>query len=310
MSIQISRIVFAALFALPVSCRAIAAPTDPAVPPGIESGGTPVALICVGIDYTREHVAKMLARDGEGEIIGYDFVDDDRRPFSTKTLDNKSGIMDVSEVILAEGQAATIVPIRANLDDLPSLVKAIGYAAQGPAKIIAIEKPLMGDAFIAAMTAASKRFPDHLFVVPVGFVETSTDGLATEGVANVDLPSVILSTGSTSEGQLHTVPPDLHFRQSCMGEPCPAVADVAIPTDTRFLPDTDTDNDNVYLSPSSVAFARTAALAARLSAVEPQLDGAAMKARILGLAKPLPGNPERKTRAGWIAEPWRHFWLE
>ena len=283
-----------------------AAQPKPPIPPGRDPGGTPVAVICTGINYNKEYIARGLARDGEGEIIGYDFVDDDRRPFATGSLAQRTDITDVSEIILAEGQAATLAPIRANLDDIASIGKAIGYAAQTPAKIIAIEKPLMGGQFIGLVTAASKRFPDRLFVVPVGYEGTEVAPDGTVPVPDVDLPNVILSTGSTPEGQLHPVllPPGIKLFD--LIEPNPGVADVAVPTDARFLPGT----ENVYLTNGSVAFARMAALAARLRAVEPELSGAAMKARILGLAKPLPGNPARKTRAGWIAEPWRHFWLE
>ena len=85
-------------------------------------------------------------------------------------------------------------------------------------------------------------------------------------------------------------------------EPAPGVADVAIPDDARFLP-----THYVYLNIGSMGFARLSALAVRLHAVEPDLNGAAMKSRIMSLAKTLPGNPERKTRAGWIADPMSHF---
>ncbi len=40
-----------------------------------------MVLLTRGLDYTRPEIAKLLARDGEGELIGWDFVDNDNRPF-------------------------------------------------------------------------------------------------------------------------------------------------------------------------------------------------------------------------------------
>src|SRR5215813_6387373 len=57
------------------------APKKPPVPPGRDPGGVAVALIGTGIDYTLPQVASRLARDGEGELIGWDLQDEDRRPF-------------------------------------------------------------------------------------------------------------------------------------------------------------------------------------------------------------------------------------
>lgn len=54
----------------------------PRVPPGVDPGGVAIAIIGGGIDYTRPEIAARLARDGEGEIVGWDFIDNDRRPFA------------------------------------------------------------------------------------------------------------------------------------------------------------------------------------------------------------------------------------
>jgi hypothetical protein len=302
MSGHISRGVFAILIVLIASGAAMAGPADPPVPPGMNSGGTPLALICKGIDYTRENIATILARDGEGEIIGYDFVDDDRRPYARSLTGN---IQDVSDIVIGEGQAASMVAIRANPQDAISLAKAIGYAAKSPAKIIAIDST-SGVGIAAVIEAASKRFPDHLFVVESGYVVRDAD--STNDARSVDLVNVIATTaanadGSYDEGRFDE--PGFRVPDQVIW-PYVGVADIAVATDFRSRD----KNHSLEVPPGSIALMRTAALAARLLAAEPGLNGAAMKARILGLAKPLPGNPEKKTRAGWIVEPWRHFWRE
>ena len=50
--------------------RAIA--KDPALEPGRDPGGVGVAILADGFDYTQPDLAKVLARDGEGEAIAWD----------------------------------------------------------------------------------------------------------------------------------------------------------------------------------------------------------------------------------------------
>ena len=72
-----------AAFAVWAAAPALAA--DPPVPLGQDAGGTAVAFMTTGIDYRDPAVAKALARDGEGELIGWDFVDDDNHTRDVKT---------------------------------------------------------------------------------------------------------------------------------------------------------------------------------------------------------------------------------
>ena len=69
-----------------VAATLLAASTEaqeakPRVPPGRDPGGVAIALIGTGIDYTIPEVAQRLARDGEGELIGWDLEHKDRKPF-------------------------------------------------------------------------------------------------------------------------------------------------------------------------------------------------------------------------------------
>ena len=60
---------------------ALAQGAKPSVPSGRDPGGVAIALIGTGIDYTLPLLARRLARDGEGELIGWDLEDKDRKPF-------------------------------------------------------------------------------------------------------------------------------------------------------------------------------------------------------------------------------------
>src|SRR4029079_9055021 len=55
----------------------------PRVPPGRAPGGVAIALISTGIDYTIPEIAQRLARDGEGELVGWGPGGQGRRTLDT-----------------------------------------------------------------------------------------------------------------------------------------------------------------------------------------------------------------------------------
>lgn len=259
---------------------------DPAVPAGRNHGGYPVAIIGAGIDYTLGAVGQMLARDGEGEIIGYDLIDDDRRPFGS------GAETDAAEILLAEGQAATLVVVRASVLQPPQLVRAIAYAARSPARIIAVFARASDPDVENVLAAAALQFPTHLFLASVAGGDLPPMPVTQERAAN------LMIVTNAADG---AVPADSSRDQK-------AYADVAI--DTSNLWDRSAALPGAKAGPQEIVLARTAALAARLLAVESGATAAELKARILALAEPLPTAKTGSARSGWIAQPRRHFWLE
>jgi hypothetical protein len=114
---------------------------DPPVPAGKDPGGAAVALITAGIDYTLPEIARALARDGEGELIGWDFVDNDRRPFAPsqdKTPANAGGGETTQGTALAKllaGSSMRLVPVRVDAADPLSLARAAAFVARTPARV-------------------------------------------------------------------------------------------------------------------------------------------------------------------------------
>lgn len=257
---------------------------DPPVPAGRDPGGYPVAIIGSGIDYTLRNVGQMLARDGEGEIIGYDFIDDDRRPYAT------GAETDAAEILLGEGQAATLVIVRANVRQQQSIVQAIGYATQSPAKIVAIFAPASDPAVASVLAAAAERFPQHLFIASVEIGATT----AAEAPRAANL--LIVTNAATDE-----VP-------AAPGRDQIAVADIAVATSGLW--ERPASLPEATATPTQIALARATALAARLIAVDTDATAADLKSRIIGLAEPSPEPSKNLARNGWIPRPRRHFWLE
>ena len=72
------RLVAAVAVVLAIVGSAAAQPKKPKLPPGLDPGGVAIVLLTTGIDYTKPELAVRLARDGEGELIGWDAVDGDK----------------------------------------------------------------------------------------------------------------------------------------------------------------------------------------------------------------------------------------
>ena len=142
----------------------------PAVPPGRDPGGVAIALLSTGIDYTIPEVVQRLARDGEGELIGWDLVDKDRKPFDkskggTRPEWGGDGTALVRS-ILTPGKR--VIPVRIDPADPVSLARAVAFVAQTPARIVVV--PMWGpDKTVwEPFRQAATHFTDLLFIVAAG----------------------------------------------------------------------------------------------------------------------------------------------
>lgn len=197
---------------------------DPKVPPGQDPGGPALALIGGGVDYTSADIAHRLARDGEGEPISWDLIDNDRTAFaraiakeqnsapvekgaaddkrgasSESALANSSGTnLDPSaqvvnhddtrsaELLLSAYTKARLIPVRLPPADPHALAKAIAFATGTPARIIAITQPLSAEPLQDVVRQAAMRFRDHVFVV-AGDIPNATAGGASSDATSKPL---------------------------------------------------------------------------------------------------------------------------
>lgn len=216
----------------------------PRVPIGIDPGGTIIAIAAdTGIDYTQKDIASRLARDGEGEVIGWDFVDNDRQPYSA--LATASVTTDLARLLIAESPASRLAVFRAKPGDKIALGRLAVYAAQSRSRIVILTSSSTTrgdwDAFAEAVT----HFKELLVITPLE--PTSATFPAALGLAN------ILSVTAPAKAE----PPH---------SPSNVQPDIALASGAP----------NAY-----AAAARLAAMAVRLSASEPTLPGAALKRRII-----------------------------
>ena len=150
-----------ALFCLALAALAFAPAAyadDPALKPGLDPGGTAVAILADGFDYTNAALAKVLARDGEGEAIAWDAVDQDHRPYAAE------GLGTAAALAAAAGGGVRIVQVRVDTKDAASLARGIAFAVQTPARIVLAVLPEAGPADHGVLIAAARKFEKPLFI--------------------------------------------------------------------------------------------------------------------------------------------------
>jgi hypothetical protein len=238
--------IMAVLLAQPAQARDV----KPPLPPGRDPGGLAVALLS-GVDYTLPELAARLARDGEGELIGWDFADDDRRPFERRWP--AAGASATSLALKIAGAGRRIIPVRIG-EGARGLAQAVAFIARTPAKIAAVpmwanptpDWPVFGE--------AAERAPQVLFVVAAGDDGRDLDADPAYRV-DLDLPNALLVTAATTDGSMRLQ------QKSNWGA---RTVDVMAPAST-----------------SADAIAVVVAAAASVLAAEPTLDGAGLKRLLL-----------------------------
>jgi hypothetical protein len=151
------------------SGTAAEAQRDPPLPPGRDPGGVAIAILGTGIDYTLPEIARRLARDGEGELVGWDLVDNDNRPFRSSRAAPNAGTWGASMTALGLEIGAPgrrIVPVRIDPDDPRSLARAVAFLAQTRARIVVVPTWSRRQADWEPFRQAATHFKDLLFVVP------------------------------------------------------------------------------------------------------------------------------------------------
>lgn len=142
----------------------------PKLPAGLDPGGVAIAILTTGLDYRSEDIARRLARDGEGDLIGWDLVDRDNRPFNPAAAETPATLGgDANGLVRAFGQSGRrVVPVRIDTRDPVSLAKAASFVSHTPARIVVVPMWTSSADAWATFGMAIKAFPDLLFIVAAG----------------------------------------------------------------------------------------------------------------------------------------------
>lgn len=298
----------AAALAAAAVCPALGEP-DPKVPPGRDPSGIAIALIGPGVDYRRPDVAQRLARDGEGEIIGWDFVDNDFRPFEPnpcaqgQTCSGRDASrVRLAEQLIAETRDTRLIVLRAKDGDRQGFAAAILFAARSPARII----PLMaanagGEApDWDLIVQAARRFSNLLFIVP-RYGAAGPPG----ALDNLEIGNLLVVAAAEESGDAGLA----------AGSPSPSgpPPDVAVvvrrgPSPGPRDPDRPGQHPSEARDRAEQAVARLAALAARASADDPMHDAFTLKRRLLSIAAgPAGGTGGKALAKPFVIDPGDHL---
>ncbi|MEM8975998.1 MAG: hypothetical protein AAGD43_28365 [Pseudomonadota bacterium] len=151
--------------------------SEPKVPPGLDPGGVAIALLGDGVDYTKPELAKRLARDGEGDLIAWDFVDNDIRPYA------KAGqsTVDAEYIISASGAVSLVIVKEPAGNNAAAIGHMSTFVVRTPARIVAWPDGRPERVDWPVLFQAAQRFKDRLFIVP-GPVRPEDAGKAGDNV--------------------------------------------------------------------------------------------------------------------------------
>jgi hypothetical protein len=110
--------------------------TDPKVPPGTaHQDRVPLAVLTTGFDYTQPAIAARLARDGEGEIVGWDVPGNDRFPYAA-TGDTE--LIAAIAALMPEDAPVSLLPVKVDPVDPTSLARGLAFVARTPARTVLV----------------------------------------------------------------------------------------------------------------------------------------------------------------------------
>lgn len=246
---------------------------DPPVPPGRDPEGTTVALLDTGVNYLQPAIAERLARDAGGAALGWDFWDDDPRPFDANPLLSpfhpaRHGTT-VARALLAEAGPVRLLPLRFPHGHPERLTQAVERAADNGTRVLLVGIGSRREEDWLAFAEAARAHPEMLIVVTAGRENEDIDDRAHYPAA-LALPSMIVVGAADGFGQ--PIRSNWGRRR----------VDVLAPAERLVLRNFDDVEEAV--AGAEYAAARVAALAARLATGNPGLGAAELKAAILARA--------------------------
>lgn len=267
-------------------------PQKPKLAAGRHPGGLPVAILGAGVDYTLPAIAIRLARDGEGEAIAWDVIDDDARPYERMGPQPRPAPADagtpLAASLLTEAPGVCLIPVRVPADDPLGLMGGLAFAARTPARIAVL---LVGETTREPWQpfADVARHASHLLLIaPAGHAGKNIDN-APPAPARLDLGNLITATAVTVTGD--------RMAGVTYG---PRIVDVGVPVGLAG----GLGRAATASALENAAAIRLAVLAARLiGGIPSQPDsGVLLKARLLAMALQPPEAAARTTRHGAIPE--------
>lgn len=254
---------------------------NPPIPAGEYRACTRVGILDNGVNYTNPKIEPHLARNRDGSLVGFDFWDNDSRPFDfgippmrrnpamSLFRPNRHGSLVASVLIANAPDSACIVPVRyAPFSKGDEVRDAVAFFAKAGVRIVSLQsaRPDPWPVFERAI----RDNPDILFVVAAG---NEGQDLTARPLYPVvyDLPNMLVVGAADSSGRL--------WERSNRGR---GIVDIAV--NAVEVPVMRFEGEMARLTGTSFAAPKAAGFAARLSAGR-NLSGAQLREEMLAQAR-------------------------
>jgi hypothetical protein len=275
-------------------------PLNPPVPKRVEvedtttdGPATAVAIMDAGVNYLLPFIGDRLARDADGEILGFDYWDLDRRPFDANPVRSpffpqRHGTQTAS-LLLREAPLADLIPYRYPRPDMTRMTELIDDAAAVGAVVLNMSLGSNRAEEWRAFEEAAAAHPEMLFVVSAGNNGRDIDSQPVYP-ASMELENMLVVSSADTSGR--------PAQGSNWGRKS---VDLLVPAEEMLV--TDFYGLPRVVSGSSYAAARISALAACLLESNPEWRAAELKTAIVELAEAPSGEDTAYSAYGFVADP-------
>jgi len=270
-------------------------PQNPPLPRLQPGRGTAVlAHVDTGVNYQLPALQQNLATDGDGRPLGFDFWDDDDRPFDADPRGNpyfpRHHGTTVFSVLAREAPGTKIASYRFPAPNMCRFADLIGHMASLSVRIVSLSMGSDNRSDWACFEAAASANPQMLFIVSAGNDGRDLDSIPVYPAA-LPLTNMIVVTSSDAFGRLG--------RGSNTGA---TTVDLMVPAEQVEV----IDHRGAYAETGGTSYAvpRVAALAARYLDANPDTDTADIIDFLASRAIAAAGVP---LVYGWIPDPTDNF---
>ncbi len=264
---------------------------NPPLPDKGRSDGLRVALIDSGVNYQLDEIANSLAQDKDGNIIGYDFWDDDQTPFDANPSRSPFFVQRhgtrTASITLREAPDIALVPYRYPRPDMSRMTRLVKHAAANGIRIVGMPLGSNNNLEWLAFSKAVEAHPEILFIVSAG-----------NNGRNIDSHPVYPAAFEHSNILVVTSADDFARPAERTNYGRHSV-DYLLPAES--IEATDFNSSQTRVSGSSYAVARMTALAARVLSTDPIMKIDTLKAAIAQYS--VKGNTSQYATTGYIGDP-------
>ena len=264
-------------------------------PVSAQEGAVPVrvGMVDSGVNYQLAEIRDRLARDADGNLVGYDFWEMDDQPYDSHPVNagffvQRHGTRTAS-IVMREAPTVEVVPYRYPRPDMSRMHALIEHADRHGVAIIGMPLGSNRAEDWGSFASAARAHPHILFIVSAGNNGRDID-LAPVFPAALGLDNMLVV--SSADDFVRPAEGVNWGRQS---------VDYLVPAERRIA--LDYSGNEALVSGSSYAVARVVALAARMKAANRDWDApqliAEFERRYAGITPNLDGWVAR----GYIADP-------